>query len=1773
MPSQQMTNPYDNIDAGKDPQALPNPYDQFDKSPDLVDRFLLNMEAQNRTGTIQGALQDTTRKADRKLFDSRYQALPEWHGMLEGSAALLGQIAGGIWDNENSVPVLENFIPIGVGAKAVGLAGRSMTSIGARVFAGATDAAITNAVADAAIQELENNAGFRDQFDTKQWLASTAIGTVAGGVMGPISHRTASPESQVVDAIHEATKPAPGDPADTLVRPTIDAGHISVTPDTPKMDVELPEGVKLDFGKAETPSVAKRALMDSESPNDPIALGDRYFPQQRETMAPSETQSMAMDPNEEPLWKNNGTWKETDPDIAGIGHFGPVIDIEAHGKDWHSVSSRLKQMEAGEAPKALDHPEIGDIDVLWGWYDPKADKGIGLSKIVAKHPEVIEKLPDIIRAGEIDPSSKKRVILLTGDKRSIIALDYMGEKKTWLLSSYQDLKFGEKNSQRDGKSILRSTDHQPDVSSSSLADNTIPREGKDFKESRRPTDTMARSEDHQADTSSTSSAEQNMALDVPKGKLEKDLAEAIRSQDEEVQPFLSKMRSEMRGDLHRPESGIRPEDAVAVHEKSFNRIKDLTDRLATVTGVVGVRQKVLKWPGGRSMMNVWGTFHTRTGMIRMRVRDDFKVFAHEVGHHLDKKLGKEFSDLIRLHAIEIEPLKYPGTPEGHELSEGFAEFFRLYMTNPNYVSQEAPRFTKAFTRYLQKNNQDMLRELVALQDAFYEWHRLPSDEAIKRTIVSSKQKPLAGKLLDEVREYGLGNTIADYLHDAYFHMLDAKHPIYRLEEALVRTFNDNTGRAMDLKAVDSPYKLARMAEGARSGAHMDILYGVHGYHSLTPASASLRDAIIKAMGGTSVFSKWNDGRMADFAAYLKARRILFEWERFEKGLIPNEPDKISNGDCLTAIERYEQEFPEFMEAADMVHEWGKASWKLKMDAGLISPEQYRAGLEIRDYVPMKRVMDYPGDGGPIGTNAKGPRGMESRQVDRFVGSMRDTINPLEAMIADMYETRIAIAQNDMIKALDRLAIQAGDNTGAIVERIPAHEMKLLLKTNPVQDMTKGMRQVGYGEPEIQSIRDIFEGTSLEDVQIKHFRPQVTTEKGHILTFRDGGTLRAIRLADGKSGEQFIKAFQHMQGTERQIWISMLALPGRIMRRGVTGAPEFILANIIRDQTMAAVFYGKPFSRVAATASGMKDEVFSRDAARMYNQMGGIMGGHNAAALRDSAVKHDLDALRKKGYVTQYLGTRNPVKFAKGLMDMTEVSETATRVGLFKTFFDEAKIRGLADYEAAFEAAWLARDHIDFDRHGFSMVGFARIIPFLNASLQGLDKGTRQMIAPLAKKAMGQILTDEETRALPQAAWAWARMSALVVAGTSLHAIMSRHDDYHEISETTRATHWMVKTGNKWTAIPKPFELAIFLNIGEAAFDALRYNDPTAYERYMDSLFQVLMPPDITGNPLIRTSYELYGNKDMFTGAKITPDQLQGLEPELQFTEYTSSFSKALGQAIGMSPILTDKILVNFGGGMGRSLLAFSDLVSDKPGQSADDWPFLRRFIKSASKGSRSASKFWEKVSSTTGTWEAASRSYDAMSEGPEREDYLANLTEEQRVYIIAKHMEGKASQAKKLHPLDRARRAILAISKLRKDLVDDTVTGTEGDISGLPSNDRGAMVDILASIQVEEARNALIMLNEPGWEKRGIADIESHYRELEALNPQILSVLADRYATAGVVPFETVEQAWPDYRKRLLEDGSAAPMGDFVAMAKHERELNGQRISRKAKAVVPGLRN
>ncbi|WP_057464466.1 LPD38 domain-containing protein [Pseudovibrio sp. POLY-S9] len=1224
------------------------------------------------------------------------------------------------------------------------------------------------------------------------------------------------------------------------------------------------------------------------------------------------------------------------------------------------------------------------------------------------------------------------------------------------------------------------------------------------------------------------------------------------------------------GQLARPKDGIahsQTGDAAA----PFTRLRDVSNRLADLAGIAAARQKRFSLKGSKSS-RIMGTYGVRSGVVRIRSQDDFDTFSHEVGHHIEERLGKPIVALMKRHYREVEALAYPGVAPDNKLTEGFAEFFRLAMTNPRYVETNAQKFFKEFRGLLQKDDPELLKGLDEVVDAYSQYLQMPSQQAVETSIVSNKALGTGQKFASEAKRYGLGATIADNLHNAYTGLLDDFHPIHRAVRELARIHKARTGKVLDLKVKDDAGKLADMARGSQQSGHMDLMYGVHGYESLKPESASLRDAIVEAHGpGRNAFSSFDEAVMKKFGAYLWSRRAIFEWERYKKGEIPNPPDKLSLGDHLQNIHEAEAANPQWPSAAAKVYEFNQALWKKKLDAGLIAQETYQAGLKIRDYVPGLRAFDYDGDPAAK-ANARGGKSAAGSSMgsQHFKGSTRDVINPLETLMADAYETNAAIARNEPIKALAKLARRVGNGAGRIAEIVPAHDLKAMI-VDPLEALKSAGRSVGLMPEEITLMTDSFEGL-LGDSKATLFRPSVTNTKGEsILFFRSGGQVQALRLADGEFGNQLMASFGMLAPVEHHMLIRMMGASASVLRAGITTTPEFILANGARDLMTSFVYYDEPFKVLKNIGKGVGDEVFNRQAAKEYNSLGGIMGGANAASVREGALKRDLEGLRKKGWK----GRRVPK--LKSVLEFTELSETGVRVGLMRTFKEQAQARGLTEIEAAYEAVWRSRDHINFDRRGSQMVALNRLIPFFNASLQGLDKFSRHMVLPYVKKLQGDVLTTADEAALGTAQKAWVKLSGVVLAGMGLYALMSQHSEFEEISDTTRATHWMVKTGDKWIAVPKPYELAVFVNIGEAAYDAFAKGDPLAAERYLSNLTTVLLPPSVMeGNPIVKTYFELKSNQDFFTGQQIVSDQLQALEPALQYTARTRAFSKQLGEALGWSPLITEKVFTNAFGGWGRNLAALYDYTDETAlGQSPDDAPFLRRFVKDASKGSNSVSKFWDLVSPSTGQFERAALSFRALADGGDdvaADEYLNSLDSERRAYVTLAMMP---AGTRRLHPLERARSAVRAIGALRRELTGPYITNAfaQENMREISAGDRGAADDILADLAMAETRNALIALGVPGWAHQKAIDTRTYHIELQELSPVLAKALADRFATRKVLPLGTVLERWPELRERVLMDGSGAVTVDLEASAEAAGfELGGFKIPRKEKPEVKGRR-
>ena len=132
-------------------------------------------------------------------------------------------------------------------------------------------------------------------------------------------------------------------------------------------------------------------------------------------------------------------YKEQNPNLAiepdGFGDFGPVF-TQFKG-DAQGAIKILSELQDGEAAGALHHKEIGDIDLVWGNAGTGKSDGFGLAKLVKFHPEVVERLQEILDDMRIVKRSENRINLESATHKAAVRLTWNKEKKKWLLTAFE----------------------------------------------------------------------------------------------------------------------------------------------------------------------------------------------------------------------------------------------------------------------------------------------------------------------------------------------------------------------------------------------------------------------------------------------------------------------------------------------------------------------------------------------------------------------------------------------------------------------------------------------------------------------------------------------------------------------------------------------------------------------------------------------------------------------------------------------------------------------------------------------------------------------------------------------------------------------------------------------------------------------------------------------------------------------------------------------------------------------------------------------------------------------------------------------------------------------------------------------------------------------------------------------------------------------------------------------------------------------------------------
>lgn len=420
-------------------------------------------------------------------------------------------------------------------------------------------------------------------------------------------------------------------------------------------------------------------------------------------------------------------------------------------------------------------------------------------------------------------------------------------------------------------------------------------------------------------------------------------------------------------------------------------------------------QRVKSGRLGRS--NVRGWYNTKTDVIRSGNYGEIPVIMHELGHYVDNYFGfsKDARFNTEFNGVIQDRFGKAYNKLGDEgiRGEGYAEFFKDYVSDRAKAKREFPEFYNHFTEAIAKEPElngitNKLSQLV------HEWHRQGGAERIKGSI-SFERKGKVSQAIDAVKRGEAKDVIKKALNDVYTKAVDELNPLKDLVEEVER----QTGEKISFD--DNPYMQAWLARGWVGKAETLIEHGApeHGIKSLKD--------ILKGIG---------EKEHKEFSAYLVALHDLDLHKNKQKATFDYTEDAAVLGKHA-GNER-------FQKAAVEIYKYQDYMLQMLVKEGMLTAKAYHTMRKMYPhYIPFFRDMSDAG----MQSFLSGGKGFVdvSSPVKRFKGSTRDIIDPLESIVKNTFQFYNAVERNHVGRTFAKLADKNG--VGQIVERVNGNKAK------------------------------------------------------------------------------------------------------------------------------------------------------------------------------------------------------------------------------------------------------------------------------------------------------------------------------------------------------------------------------------------------------------------------------------------------------------------------------------------------------------------------------------------------------------------------------------------------------------------------------------------------------------------------------------------------------------------------------------------------------------
>lgn len=864
-----------------------------------------------------------------------------------------------------------------------------------------------------------------------------------------------------------------------------------------------------------------------------------------------------------------------------------------------------------------------------------------------------------------------------------------------------------------------------------------------------------------------------------------------------------------------------------------------------------------------------GTYNQRSQGIRSKIHNDLPTISHELGHHLDntysltKDAGRDAVKELIDHLSADMRNAYPQKKWG---TEGLAEYVRQFLQNREVAAIDYPKFTEYFMGKLSGKDAASLDQLADEINAYYS---LGADSAASSIRLREEREPDARTLPEKIRDKG------DSLYQAW---VDINHGIKLFDEAV---------------GADT-YKLATNAAYSDAMAANIIL------HELRDA-----DGTYVGPGLSTVLHGINLRDKAEYKAFGEYLTVRHGPERLKEGMRVYADDRKNSSRWMQNRQHeLEVQYPSFREVSDRLYDFQRQllqTWGV--NTGLVSAKSAEEwGKRWKFYVPFNRAMDDK----QLRGGARRGFANQSSTIRRARGSGRDIIHPVDNIIANMVAMVNAGVRNNVMRRITDAA-ERSEDYAVFLEKVP---VPLKQKKFDSKDLKKGLTEsiLDSGLSDVDKDLMVEIVANLDDILIQYGRGKAY---GDVITVMKGGKQEFWKIND----PLLLQSITNMSPGKLDGILDAYAVVSRFMTGNITGKNLLwsIFSNAPRD-LMTFFTYSKdknPLHVFGSMGAAYANKIKGDKADPLFMEYLAMGGGQTSAYTAD----RDLAKKARKKMAGRKWEYANPMEWIAFMSDMIEMGP---RFATYKMMRE----KGMSPQDAFYEAMDIT---VNFRRGGKMAREVNKVVPFFNASVQGLDKFSRWIRAT-------DVPPMQRTKVLKSRMISYLAASAALAA--TFYLLNNRDEemeaDYQQLSNFTKNSYWLIPLGDgKYFAIPKPRELGVLSSFFETAAEYLASENPHAFDGFYDYVTDNGLPPVLSelsqgdwqgaigSLGLIGTGAYLMANRD-FLGRPIESSGLSNLEPKDRYTSRTSQIAKAMGQAFNISPQKIDYFFNSVLGGFWKA---------------------------------------------------------------------------------------------------------------------------------------------------------------------------------------------------------------------------------------------------------------